>query len=87
MIVTNKLIKNVNFNIFTSNEGAICTETSNFIAAHVLITLLELYMMTCVRSVRGMIIATHYKEDRVLTLRYFPLCSSHMKTDVSHKRN
>ena len=33
MIVTNKLIKNVNFNIFTSNKGAICTETSNFIAA------------------------------------------------------
>ena len=47
MIVTNKLIKNVNFNIFTSNEGAICTETSNFIAAHVLTTLLELYMMMC----------------------------------------
>ena len=47
MIVTNRLIKNVNFYILTSNEGAICTEPSNFIAAHVLITLLELYIMTC----------------------------------------
>ena len=37
MIVTNRLIKNVNFYILTSNEGAICTATSRFIASHILI--------------------------------------------------
>ena len=64
MIVTNKLIKNVNFNILTSNQGATCTATSNFMAFHVLITFRTLHNDVCTQgSVRSMIIATQYKEE------------------------
>ena len=63
MIVTNRLIKNLNFYILTSNEGAICTATSNFIASHILITFRTLHNDVCTQgSVRDMIIATQYKE-------------------------
>ena len=61
IIVTYKLVKN--FYILTSNEGAICTATSNFIASHILITFRTLHNDVCTQgSVRGVIIATQYKE-------------------------
>ena len=50
MIVTNKLIKNVNFNVLKlneDNEDTICTETSNFTAAHILITFRSLHNDVC----------------------------------------
>ena len=64
MIVTNRLIKNVKFYILISNEGAICTATSNFIASHILITFRTLHNDVCSQgSIRGMIIVTQYKEE------------------------
>ena len=77
MIVTNKLIKNVNFNVLTPNEDTICTETSNFTVAHILITFRSLPIMTCAhKSVKAVFYLAEFSARSAIFLSLFSISSA-----------